>query len=75
MAGNGPLPEGGNQVPGEELAALQLLARGYSVEQIARLLHTAPSDVHARLDRVMLRLSAASRQQAVAIALRLDLIV
>ena len=67
--------DGDNRVPSEELAALQLLARGYTVAQIARLLQTTPAEVRARLDRVMLRLGAASRQHAVAIALRLALIV
>ncbi|HEV2125044.1 MAG TPA: LuxR C-terminal-related transcriptional regulator [Chloroflexota bacterium] len=67
--------DGGSRVPGEELAALQLLARGYSAEQIARLLQTTPAEVRTRLDRVMLRLGAHSHQHAVAIALRLDLIV
>ncbi|HEV2125606.1 MAG TPA: LuxR C-terminal-related transcriptional regulator [Chloroflexota bacterium] len=67
--------DGDSRVPSEELAALQLLARGYTIEQIARLLQTTPAEVQAHLDRLMLRLDAHSRQRAVAIALRLGLIV
>ena len=57
-----------------ELTALQLLARGYTSKQIAPLLSSSAKAVDMTIERAGRRLGAATRSQAVAIALRHGLI-
>ena len=57
-----------------ELTALQLLARGYTSKQIAPLLNSSAKAVDMTIERASRRLGAATRSQAVAIALRHGLI-
>lgn len=57
-----------------ELTALQLLARGYTSKQIAPLLNSSAKAVDMTIERAGRRLGAATRSQAVAIALRHGLI-
>lgn len=57
-----------------DLLTLQLLARGYTNQQIARLLETTPSAVGHLVERVIKELGANHRAHAVAIAVRRGLI-
>ncbi|MDH4177512.1 MAG: response regulator transcription factor [Thermoleophilia bacterium] len=57
-----------------ELEVLRLLADGNSNESIARELHIAPDTVRAHVRKAMAKLSASTRTQAVATALRKSLI-
>jgi DNA-binding NarL/FixJ family response regulator len=57
-----------------ERDVLRLLAEGGSNEQIGRLLHISPGTVRAHLVNARAKLGAATRTEAVARALRLELI-
>lgn len=57
-----------------ELLALQLVARGYTSTQIARLLNTTTDVVDLTLEQMVNRLGAVHRIEAVAIAIRLGLV-
>ena len=57
-----------------ELAALQLLARGYTSKQIGAALSATPKAVDLLIERASQRLGASHRTQAVAIAARLGLL-
>jgi DNA-binding NarL/FixJ family response regulator len=57
-----------------ELAALQLLAQGYTSKQIGAALGATPKAVDLLVERAAQRLGASHRTQAVAIAARLGLL-
>jgi len=57
-----------------ELAALQLLARGYTSKQIANALGATPKAIDLIIERATHRLGASHRTQAVAIATRRGLL-
>jgi hypothetical protein len=59
----------------QQLLALQLHARGYSAEQIGRLVNQPPAGVAALLARAAEHLGAPDVQSAVSTALHLTLIV
>ena len=70
-------PEGGATAVAlgpRELAALQLLARGYTSKQIAGALGATPKAVDLLIERATQRLGASHRTQAVAIAARRGLL-
>jgi DNA-binding NarL/FixJ family response regulator len=59
---------GGALTPGE-VEILRLVARGYSNQQIASELHISTSTTKNHLQRVLAKLGAADRAQAVAMAM------
>lgn len=58
-----------------ELLVLQLMARGYSIEQIARLVGESPASILERAATVEASLGATDGCGAVAVALRCGLII
>lgn len=58
-----------------QLTALQLLAHGYSIEQIAVLLTVTPASIHEWLESAMQSLGTPCPEEAVHIAKRRGLIV
>ena len=70
----GDLP-GGERLTPKELRMLQLLARGYSADQLAALHGGAPLDVLWDLQRVLVVLGAPTVRGAVAEAKRRGLLV
>jgi DNA-binding NarL/FixJ family response regulator len=68
-----PSVEGQSLTPGQ-VAALRLVAAGYTSRQIATRLSTTERGIHLRLKEAAVRLGARSRTHAVVIALRRGLI-
>jgi signal transduction histidine kinase len=78
----GPAPEGGFQLhvtftliapiqlTSRELEVLQLLARGLSNKQIARVMAITPRTVNFHLDNIYSKLGVSSRTEAVIVAVR-----
>ncbi|HEV2124697.1 MAG TPA: LuxR C-terminal-related transcriptional regulator [Chloroflexota bacterium] len=62
------------QLTTRELLALQLVARGYTTTQIARMLDTTASAVDRAIEQAANRVGAAHRAEAVALAIRRGLI-
>jgi DNA-binding NarL/FixJ family response regulator len=65
---------GSEQLAARELLTLQLLARGYSLAQIAALLGDTEKNVSATLASALRALGAATVTEAIATARRRDLI-
>ncbi|HET7768536.1 MAG TPA: response regulator transcription factor [Chloroflexota bacterium] len=68
------LPPPAQRLNARALTALQLLARGYTSKEIAPILGTTPKAVNLTIERASLRLRAATRSEAVAIAISRGLI-
>ncbi len=67
-------PTGQSVLTTRELAAMQLLSRGYTSKQIARVMETTPKAIDLTIERATKRLGASHRAQAVAEAIRRNLI-
>lgn len=67
-------PTGQSVLTARELAAMQLLSRGYTSKQIARVMETTPKAIDLTIERATKRLGASHRAQAVAEAIRRNLI-
>lgn len=67
-------PNGQSTLTARELAAMQLLSRGYTSKQIARVMETTPKAIDLAIERATKRLGASHRAQAVAEAIRRSLI-
>lgn len=69
-----PEPPVGQRLNARALTALQLLARGYASKEIAPILATTPKAVNLTIERACRQLGAATRSEAVAIAISRGLI-
>ncbi len=57
-----------------ELQVLQLLARGHSNPELARLLHLSPRTIHRHVSAILAKLEVRTRGEAAAAAFAMDLI-
>lgn len=62
------------QLTDREVEVLRLMARGYSNQEIARLLVLSPATVFTHVNRILTKLNVSSRTQAVLYALRRGLV-
>lgn len=72
---NGPTEPGVPSLTGRQLALLQLLAQGYTVDQVAAACQTTNEMIELRLRTTLQRLQSRTPAQAVATALRHGLIL
>jgi NarL family two-component system response regulator LiaR len=64
-------PEGPTEkLTDRELEVLRLMARGYSNQEIARMLVLSAATIHSHVSRILAKLNVSSRTQAVIYALR-----
>jgi DNA-binding CsgD family transcriptional regulator len=63
-------PRAEPRITAREREVLELVAEGYSTAEIARLLWITEDTVRTHIKRMLLRLNARTRAQAVAIAFR-----
>jgi NarL family two-component system response regulator LiaR len=68
-------PEGPTEkLTDRELEVLRLMARGYSNQEIARMLVLSAATVHSHVSRILAKLNVSSRTQAVLYALRAGMV-